>query len=106
MLSYHTIVSYLILLRFNFFRIHSHIKQYEEEAILGKVEGEELKRLAAHYELEMRRLDEARALESEQMMKENLHQIDDVQRMKQINAQQEEVGYHMHIINKCLFKYP
>ena len=68
------------------------MKSAAEEQHLEQVEGDELKRLAAHYELEKRRLDEARALETKQMMAENLQQIDDVKRMKQINQQQEEVS--------------
>ena len=65
-----------------------------------KIEGEELKRLAAHYELEKRRLDEARAVESKQLLKENMQQIEDVYRMREINAQQEEVciKYYLTII--------
>ena len=56
------------------------------------IEGEELKRLAAQYDLERKRLEEIRRKEATVLMGDNVRQIDDVTKMKQIHLQQEEVS--------------
>ncbi|CAD5114893.1 DgyrCDS3923 [Dimorphilus gyrociliatus] len=55
-----------------------------------KIEGEELRRLAAHYNLEKKRLEEIRQDESKQLMIDNKRQIADTKRMNEIKAAQEE----------------
>lgn len=62
------------------------------------MEGDELKRLAAQYEMEKKRLEEIRADEAKQLMSDNLRQIDDVKRMRDIHKMQEEVGFQTSII--------
>ena len=54
-------------------------------------EGEELKRLAAQYELEKKGLEQIRQQEAHQLMADNLKQIDDVHKMKKLNQMQEDV---------------
>ncbi len=56
-----------------------------------QIEGEELKRLGAQYQLEKQRLDEIRNAEARQLMAENLKQIDDVKKMREIHKLQAEV---------------
>ena len=56
------------------------------------MEGEELRRLAAQYELEKKRLAEIRHAEGEQLRLDNLKQIDDVGKMKKLNQMQEDVS--------------
>ena len=73
-------------------RIRKH--QAEEDKITREeqIEGEELKRLAAQYELEKKRLEEIREAEARQLMADNLKQINDVEKMKTVARMQEEVS--------------
>ena len=57
------------------------------------IEGDELKQLAAQYEMEKKRLAEIRAGEAAQLMADNLRQIEDVKTMRNIHKLQEEVCY-------------
>ena len=68
--------------------IHKALNKEQKDDTL---EGEELKRLAAQYEQECKRLNEIRLQEAKQLMSDNIRQIQDVERMREIQQQQEEV---------------
>ena len=74
------------------FRIREHLNFQDQEMQEDMIEGEELKRLAAQYDLERKRLEEIRRKEATVLMGDNVRQIDDVTKMKQIHLQQEEVS--------------
>jgi len=67
-----------------------HQKIFDREVDEGQVEGEELKRLAAQYEQERKRLDTIRKQEAKTLLSENLRQIDDVHRIRDIEKRHEE----------------
>jgi len=71
-------------------QINEHRKIVVNEIREDEAEGEELKRLSAQYELEKKRLDEIRKKEEKSLMVDNVQQIEDVHRMRQIQQQQEE----------------
>ena len=54
-------------------------------------EAEELEKLQQQYLQERARLDNIKQAEAAQLMKENLQQINDVKRMKEIEKLQDEV---------------
>ena len=72
-------------------RIRRHHQQLQKEQEDDLLEGEELKRLKAQHIIEKQKLEEIRKKEAVKMMGENLRQIDDVKRTKQIQQLQEEV---------------
>ena len=63
-------------------------KEREEDIM----EGEELKRLAAQYEIERAKLEEIRKEEAKGLMLDNQRQIEDVKKMREIHVQNEEVS--------------
>jgi hypothetical protein len=71
--------------------MYDHLREADKLRQEDEQEGEELKRLAAQYELEKRSLDMIRQQEANQMMADNVRQIGDVQKMKKLNQMQEEV---------------
>ncbi len=75
---------------FVLFRIREHIRTIHKDRDEDSQEGEELKRLAAQYEMEKKRLEEIRKQEAKTLMSDNVKQIEDVARMRQINVRQEE----------------
>ena len=64
----------------------------DEEKGEDQVEGEELKRLAAQYEQEKKRLEEIQRREAKTLMSDNLQQIDEVHKIRQVHQLQEEVS--------------
>ena len=72
-------------------RVKRHQQQLHKEKEDDLLEGEELKRLKAQHILEKQKLEEIRKKEAIKMMGENLRQIDDVKRTKQIQQLQQEV---------------
>lgn len=81
------------------FRIKRHQREADEERDDLEVEKDELKRLAAQYQLEKKKLDEIHQAEARHLMADNLKQIGDVHRMRHIQRQQEEVSL---LVNKRL----
>ena len=79
------------MLSLDYYRIKEHLKQQDREKNEEITEGAELKRLAAQYELEKKRLEEIQQAEAGQLMSDNLKQMDDVRKMRKIQQQQEEV---------------
>ena len=73
-------------------RIHGHLNERDFDANKERIEGEELKRLAAQYEMEKKRLEEIRNAEARQLMSDNLKQIEDVEKMRHVLKQQDEVS--------------
>lgn len=71
-------------------QINQHKSRADKLSEDDKVEGEELRRLAAHYELEKKRLEEIRQEESKQLMIDNKRQIADTKKINEIKAAQEE----------------
>ena len=73
-------------------RVAGHLRIIDREKAEDHVEGEELKRLAAQYEMEWKQLEKIRQNEAKVLMSDNLRQIQDVHRMKDIQKQQEDVS--------------
>ncbi|KAK2148070.1 hypothetical protein LSH36_518g02010 [Paralvinella palmiformis] len=71
-------------------QIHGHLNERDFDANKERIEGEELKRLAAQYEMEKKRLEEIRNAEARQLMSDNLKQIEDVEKMRHVLKQQDE----------------
>lgn len=71
-------------------QIQGHMTEQEIEANKERIEGEELKRLAAQYEMERKRLEEIRNAEARKLMSDNLKQIEDVEKMRNVLKQQDE----------------
>ncbi|XP_074659514.1 cilia- and flagella- associated protein 210-like [Tubulanus polymorphus] len=71
-------------------QIKKHLHEADEVKEDGRHEGEELKRLAIQYALEKQRLEQIRHAEQKSTMNDNLRQINDVKRMKEVQRQQEE----------------
>jgi len=76
--------------KFQTAQVREHQKIVDKERGEDQVEGEELKRLAAQYDLERKRLDTIRKQEAKVLMTDNLRQIDDVHRIREIQKMQEE----------------
>ena len=55
-------------------------------------EGEELKKLAVQFQIEKERLETIRRDERHTLMKENLQQIKDVEKMKILQERQDDVN--------------
>ena len=62
-----------------------------KEAEEGAIEGEELKKLAIQHEIEKKKLEDIRTEEARQLMTDNLRQIEDVKRTRDVQRRQEEV---------------
>lgn len=73
-------------------RIRNHQREKRQEDEEEKIEGEELKRLAVQYEQEKKRLFDIQQREAHQLMTDNLQQISDVYKMRDIQKAQEEVS--------------
>lgn len=71
-------------------QVREHQKIVDREINEDQVEGEELKRLAAQYDLERKRLDTIRKQEAKVLMTDNLRQINDVHRIRDIQQMQED----------------
>ena len=85
-------------------RVKRHQQQLHKEKEDDLLEGEELKRLKAQHILEKQKLEEIRKKEAIKMMGENLRQIDDVKRTKQIQQLQQEVRILVSYPKKSNFK--
>ena len=72
-------------------RINYHAGERARESDYLAVEGEELKRLAAVNALEKERLEAVRKAEAATLMTDNVRQIDDVRRMRDVQKAQDEV---------------
>lgn len=67
-----------------------HMRQVEKEKEEEKIEGDNLRRLAVANALERQRLEQIAAQEQQEMMKENLRQIADCKKMREVQRLQEE----------------
>ncbi|CAG5120914.1 unnamed protein product, partial [Candidula unifasciata] len=75
---------------FQMAQIHEHLTSEEKEKLNDLKEGEELKKLAAQFHIEKERLDKMRKEERKMVMKENVQQIEDCKKIKQLREQEQE----------------
>ena len=74
-----------------FYRIQEHIKAAGKLREEDNKEGEELKKLAVQFQIEKERLENIKRDERHGLMKENVKQIQDVEKMKILQERQDEV---------------
>ena len=74
-----------------FSRINEHLRTQEKLRVEDCKEGEELKKLAVQFQIEKERLESIRKDERKSLMKENMQQIHDVEKMKILQQRQDEV---------------
>lgn len=68
-----------------------HLKAAEKEKLTDVAEGEELKKLSVQFQIEKERLENIRTEERRTLRDENMQQIRDVEKMKILQQQQDEV---------------
>ena len=73
------------------YRIQEHIKAADVLRAEDNKEGEELKKLAVQFQIEKERLENIKRDERHGLMKENVKQIQDVEKMKILQERQDEV---------------
>ena len=77
---------------FLFFRVKEHLDAANNLKEEDNKEGEELKKLAVQFQIEKERLETIRRDERHTLMKENLQQIKDVEKMKILQERQDDVN--------------
>ncbi|XP_005104825.1 coiled-coil domain-containing protein 173 isoform X2 [Aplysia californica] len=75
---------------FQMTQIHEHLKSGEKLRVEDDKEGDELKKLAVQFQIEKERLENIRREERKSLMKENVQQIQDVEKMKILQERQDE----------------
>uniref|UniRef100_A0A0B6YQ31 Trichohyalin-plectin-homology domain-containing protein n=1 Tax=Arion vulgaris TaxID=1028688 RepID=A0A0B6YQ31_9EUPU len=75
---------------FQMAQIQEHMDNEEKLKLEDREEGEELKRLTAKFRLEKEKLENMRKEERKLVMQENLQQIEDMKKIKQLQEEQEE----------------
>ena len=78
------------------FRINEHLRTQDKIREEDGKEGEELKKLAVQFQIEKERLESIRKDERKALMKENMQQIHDVEKMKILQQRQDEVSFHLN----------